>query len=108
MSDVVDDSSPATIRAAIRRVNQTPGLRIRPGTRALWRIFKAPGHSLSLAELEPEFKALALHFGWFCRRVAEELGEENPREFSLTNKSRDHNGILVLTLKPSVVIAMNG
>jgi hypothetical protein len=102
---IVDASEPAAIAKAIKLVNQTPGLRIRTGAEALWRIFKAPGHTLARSELEKEFGALDLHFGWFCRRVAEELGVDDPDTFALCDSSKDEDGDQLLTLKHSVVVA---
>ncbi len=76
--NLVDESTPAAIAKAIKHVNQTPGLRIKPGIEALWALYRAPGHTLPRQMIEKEFGAFDLHFGWFCRRVAEELGAENP------------------------------
>jgi hypothetical protein len=107
MPTIVDASDPKAIVAAIKTVNQTPGLRIEPGARALFRLFQAPGHTLTRPELEKEFGALDLHFGWFCRRVAEELGEIDPDSFALVDSIREDDGTQRLTLKPSVVEAMS-
>jgi hypothetical protein len=103
---VVDASAPAAITAAIMEVKSTPGLRIQPGIDALWKIFQAANHSMPRAELEKQFGALDLHFGWFCRRVAEQLGANEPDAFALVDHSTDANGDAVLTLKPAVVSAM--
>jgi hypothetical protein len=102
---LIDSSEPAAIARAIKKVNQTPGLRIKPGADALWRLLKAPEHALSRSDLEKEFGALDLHFGWFCRRVAEELGVSNPDTFALVDSSKSADGDQILTLKPSVVAA---
>lgn len=103
---VVDASSPAAISAAIRKVNSTPGLRIQPGAKALWKIFNAQKHTIGRIELENHFGALDLHFGWFCRRVAEELGANDPDVFALVDYSTDEGGSQLLTLKPAVAAAM--
>ena len=105
-STVVDRSSPAAISAAIKRVNSTPGLRIEPGIKALWKLHRAPNHSMLRSEMDAQFGALDLHFGWFCRRVAEELGANNPDPLALVDYSADSEGRQVLTLKPAVVAAL--
>jgi hypothetical protein len=102
----VDAASPDAIARAIKRVNQTPGFRIKPGAGALWALFNAPDHTLSRVALKKEFGALDLHFGWFCRRVAEELGIDDPPPFALANSTVDADGQR-LTLKPAVVSAMD-
>jgi hypothetical protein len=102
----IDSCSPEAVENAIRKVNQTPGLRIRPGAEALWALFNAPSHALRRAELEAKFGALDLHFGWFCRRVAEELGASNPDTFALVDYKVDGEGNQVFALKPTVVAAM--
>jgi len=100
---IVDTAAPANIAKAIKKVNQTPGLRIKTGAEALWALYKAPNHSLSRIDLDEKFGALDLHFGWFCRRVAEELGANEPNSFALVDCSENNQ---ILTLKPSVVAAM--
>jgi hypothetical protein len=105
---VVDSSSPAAIIEAIKKVNRTPGLRIQPGIEALWAIFKAPNHTMLRSDLESQFGAFDLHFGWFCRRVAEELGAKDPDVLALVDSSTAVDGRQVLTLKPAVVAAMLG
>ncbi len=103
---VVDSASPSAIANAIKHVNQTPGLRIQTGSDALWSLYRAPSHALTRGQLEEKFGALDLHFGWFRRRVAEELGANSPDAFALV----DQSGLgtdQVLTLKPSVVSAMD-
>jgi hypothetical protein len=105
---VVDSSPPEVIARAIKKVNQTPGLRIRTGTEALWKLFKAPGHALPRSEMEESFGALDLHFGWFCRRVAEELGANAPNALALVDCSTTEHEDQLLTLKSSVVAAMAG
>jgi hypothetical protein len=102
---IVDSSSPAQIAKAIVKVNQTPGLR-RIGIDVLWKLYYAPNHTLTRAELEKEFGLLENHFGLFCRRVAEELGANDPDALALVNSSQDEDGAQVLTLKPSVVTAI--
>lgn len=102
---IVDQSSVDAIATAIRRVNQTPGLRIRTGADALWALYGAPDHTLTRHQLEQKFGALDLHFGWFCRRVAEELGAEQPDAFALVNQ-RGAGADQSLTLKRAVVAAM--
>jgi hypothetical protein len=102
---VVDRSPPEAIARAIKKVTQNPGLRIEPGSQALWKLYKAPSHTLKRKELE-EGLELDLHFGWFCRRVAEELGANNPDSLALVDYSTDGDGAQVLTLKPAVVEAM--
>lgn len=103
---VVDTSDPAAIAAAIMKVKSTPSLRIQPGINALWKIFKAPEHSLLRAELDEQFGGFDLHFGWFCKRVAEQLGADEPDVLALVDYSTDASGQQVLTLKPGVVAAM--
>lgn len=103
---IVDTASPEAIAQAIRTVNQTPSLRIKPGTDALWALFKAPDYLLPRLQLEKQFGALDLHFGWFCRRVAERLGVNAPDALALVDYSVDADGRQMLTLKPSVVAAM--
>src|ERR1700674_3315515 len=103
---IVDASSRALIAKAIQKVNQAPGRRIRKGADALWKLYQAPNHTLTRADLEKEFGALDLHFGWFCRRVAEELGVNNPDALTLVNSSQDENGSQSFTLKSSIVAAI--
>ncbi|MDF2117754.1 hypothetical protein PY365_19425 [Roseiarcaceae bacterium H3SJ34-1] len=104
---IVDSSSPEQIAKAIRTVNQTPGLRIQPGIDALWALYNAPGHSMKRSEIDDKYGAFDLHFGWFCRRVAEELGANNPDVLALVDYSDDNVGTQILTLKPSVVAALS-
>ena len=89
------------------RANQSPGPHIRTGLNAMWKLYYAPNHALMRAELEIEFGVLENHFGLYCRRVAEELGANDPDALALVNSSQDENGFEVLTLKPSVVTAIN-
>jgi hypothetical protein len=56
--------------------------------------------------IESKYGAFDLHFGWFCRRVAEELGANNPDVLALVDYSHDAEGRQWLTLKPAVVAAM--
>lgn len=102
----VDLSTPASIAAAIKLVNQTPGLRIKPGIDALWALYTAPHHTLPRQKLEQDFGAFDLHFGWFCRRVAEKLGVNNPDTLALVDRSQADDGSELLTLKASVVAAL--
>jgi hypothetical protein len=106
MTNIIDNSSPEAIWAAIQKVNQTRGLRDRTGIEALWRVFRAPHYSMPYEQLVAQFGAPNLHFGWFCRRVAEELGVNDPAEYALMDRSTSEDGQLVLTLKPSVVAAL--
>jgi hypothetical protein len=101
----VDSRLPAQIAKAIVKVNKTPELR-RAGLRALWRLYYAPEHSLARAELENEFGLLEDHFGLYSRSVAEHLGVDNPDALALVNSSQNDDGIEMLTLKPSVVSAI--
>jgi hypothetical protein len=101
----VDASSPAQIAKAIVKVNKTFGLH-RAGMDVLWKLYYAPNHTLTCAELEREFGLLEDHFGLFCRRVAEELGTNDPDAIALVNSSEDDAGFQVVTLKPSVVAAI--
>jgi hypothetical protein len=103
---IVDASSPAQIAKAILTVNQTLGLR-HIGLDALWKLYYAPDHTMTRAELEIKFGLLEGHFGLYCRRVAEELGADDPPDaLALVNSSQDEDGAQVLTLKPSVVTAI--
>jgi hypothetical protein len=102
---VVDSAPPDEIAKAIKKVNQTPGLRIRTGAEALWTLYKAPSHSMLRSQMDEKFGALDLHFGWFCRRVAEELGANDPDTLALVDSS-DSGAKQVLTLKASVAAAM--
>ena len=43
---IVDTSPPEAISAAIKTVNTTKNLRLKPGIEALWALYKAPGHAL--------------------------------------------------------------
>ena len=104
---VVDTSNPKLIARAIRKVNATPGLRIQPGIDALWALYNAPDHAMTRSSIEQEFGAFDLHFGWFCRRVAEELGADNPDVLALVDYVGE-GGLQVLKLKASVVAALSG
>ena len=104
---IVDTSSPLAIHAAIRSVNSDPQRRSRYGLDVLWRLYKAPDHSLLRSAIDTRDGVLNLHFGWFCKRVAEELGDKNPDALALVDYSDDANGRQVLTLKPSVVAALS-
>ncbi len=73
----------------------------------MWAIFKAADYTLSRSQLEAKFGALDLHFGWFCRRVAEELGDVETDSFALCNSAKDAAGEQILTLKRSVVAALD-
>ena len=105
---VVDTSSPELIAKAIKKINATPGLRIEPGIKALWDIYNAPDHAMTRSAIETKYGAFDLHFGWFCRRVAEELGANNPDVLALVDYTADESGSQLLKLKPSVVAAMSG
>jgi hypothetical protein len=107
MTNIIDNSSPEEISKAIHKVNQTPGLRDRAGIEALWKVFHAPHSSMPYDELVAQFGAPNLHFGWFCRRVAEELSVNDPAEYALMDRSTSADGKLLLTLKPSVVAALS-
>jgi hypothetical protein len=103
---IIDASSPAQIAKAIVTVNQTLGLR-HIGLDALWKLYYAPDHTMTRAELDIKFGLLEDHFGLYCRRVAEELGADDPPDaLALVNSSQDGGGAQVLTLKPSVVTAI--
>jgi hypothetical protein len=95
---IVDTSDPESIAKAIRKVNATPGLRIQPGIDALWDIYNAPHHTMTRASIEKKYGAFDLHFGWFCRRVAEELGANNPDVLALVDYTTDESGLQVLKL----------
>jgi hypothetical protein len=104
---IVDNRSPDEVWEAIHYVNTTPGLRIEPGYSALLDLFGSQNHSLPVKKLAEKYGMFNAHFGWFCRRVAERLGDEEPRPFALTDASKDHHGTKVLTLKPTVVQALS-
>ncbi len=103
---IVDDAPPVMIAQAIKTVNNTPGLRIKTGLEALWVIYKAPQHQIDRSHLQEKFGAFNAHFGWFCRRVAEQVGDTEPGEFALVDQSTGAEGQTIFTLKPSVVLAM--
>jgi hypothetical protein len=44
MTNIIDNSSPEAIGAAIRKVNQTPELADRAGIEALWHAVTRRGH----------------------------------------------------------------
>ena len=71
-------------------------------------LFKAPNPSMTRGEMDNKFGAFDLHFGWFCRRVAEELGEKYPDALALVDYSNGVGKDQVLTLKSSVVAAISG
>ena len=102
---IVDSRSPAQIAKAILKVNRTPELR-RAGLDALWKLYYAPEHTLTRADLEKEFGVLEDHFGLYCRSVAEELGANDPDPLALVDSSEDEDGLAVVTLKKSVVTAI--
>src|SRR3984893_15072760 len=103
---IVDASSPDQIAKAIVTVNQALGLR-QIGLDALWKLYYAPDHTMTRAELEIKFGLLEDHFGLYCRRVAEELGADDaPDALALVNSSQDGDRVEFLTLKPSVVTAI--
>jgi hypothetical protein len=104
--DLVDDCEPSAIGAAVAKVSRTPGLRIRPGEEAKWDLYDAPDRTLPRNELKAKYRALNAHFGMFCRRVVEELGDLQPRPFALADSSTDDAGRALLTLKPTVVAAI--
>jgi hypothetical protein len=105
MANAVDVSPPYMIASAIRKVSKTPGLRIKPGSEVLWALFNAPEHSLPRAALAEKHQ-VDLHFGWFCKRVAEELGAGSPDTLALVDVSTGPDGAQTLTLKPAVAAAM--
>lgn len=74
---------------------------------ALWLICRAPGHQMLEDELSEKIGGgLTLHFGWLCRRVAEELGDPDPDAFALVDYKSDETGRRILSVKPSVLAAM--
>jgi hypothetical protein len=103
---IVDTSDPESIVRAIQKIKTTPGLRIKPGFDALRALYNAPGHTMIRSAIEKEYGAFDLHFGWFCRRAAEELGDSDPDALALVDYATDEAGSQLLTLKPSVVAAM--
>ena len=102
---IVDASSPAQIARAIVKVNKTFGLH-RAGMDVLWKLYYVANHTLTCAELEREFGLLEDHFGLYCRRVAEELGATGVDALPLVTCSREGQGFEIITLKPSVVAAI--
>jgi hypothetical protein len=76
------------------------------GLDALWKLYHAPHHTLTKGEIEREFGLLEDHFGLYCRRVAEELGANDPDPLPLVTSSQDEYGNKMITLKPSVVMAI--
>jgi hypothetical protein len=102
---IVDASSPSQIAKAIVKVNQALGLR-HTGSTILWKLYYAPNHTMTRAELEVEFGELTDHFGVYCWRVAEELGASDPDALALVNNSLDDHGFEMVTLKPSVFAAI--
>jgi hypothetical protein len=105
---VVDRSDLQSISRAIRKINATPGLRIQPGIDALWALYNSPDHTMTRSSIEKQYGAFDLHFGWFCRRVAEELGANNPDVLALVDYATDEAGSQILKLKASVAAAMSG
>jgi hypothetical protein len=102
---IVDASSSAQIAKAIVKANEALGLG-HAGLTVLWKLYYAPDHTMTRAELEVEFGVLADHFGLYCWRVAEELGASDPDALALVNHSLDDQGFEIITLKPSVVAAI--
>jgi hypothetical protein len=72
----------------------------------LWALYYAPRNTLPRVRLEREFGLLADHFGAYARRVAEELGGEEPDLNPLVNFWFDEQDVEMITLKPSVVTAI--
>jgi hypothetical protein len=102
---IIDASSTIDLAKAIVEVNRSPELR-QAGLAALWALYYAPRHTLPRVRLEREFGLLADHFGAYARRVAEELGGEEPDSLPLVNSWFDGHGVEMITLKPSVVTAI--
>jgi hypothetical protein len=102
---IVDASSSAQIAKAIVKANQVMGLGD-TGLTVLWKLYYAPDHTMTRAELEVEFGVLADQFGLYCWRVAEELRTSDPDPLALVNHSLDDQGFEIITLKPSVVAAI--
>ena len=103
---LVDTSDPGVIIRAIESVNKDPKLRSDYGLKTLWRLYGAPGHAMLRSDLDDR-QALDLHFGWFCRRVAEQLGMSDPDALALVDYTDDGEGRQILTLKPSVAAALD-
>ena len=103
--NVIDVSLTIEIAKAIVVVNQNSDLR-QAGLAAMWRLYYAPKHTLARVSLEGEFGVLADHFGAYARRVAEELGAEEPDALPLVNSWLDEHGVEMITLKPPVVTAI--
>jgi hypothetical protein len=100
-------TDPAAIAAAIVRVNTTPGKRTEAGRRALIALFDAPRHTRTVEGLEGQVGLVVNnHLGWLCNRVAEELKIEPTGLSVLTSRTVDPDGKVRLTLKPSVVKAI--
>jgi hypothetical protein len=87
-------------------VQRDPQKRSHYGIAALWKLFNSSSHSALRTEMDSNQGRLNLHFGWFCRRVAEELDEVEPSALALVNFSTDDKGQQTLTLKPAVVAAL--
>src|ERR1700724_1744276 len=87
----IDLRSPAHIAEAIVKVNKTFGLH-RTGMNVLWKLYYAPNHALTRAELQKEFGLLEDHFGLFCRRVTQVLGADDSDALALVNSSQDESG----------------
>ena len=67
-------------------MNKGPELRA-AGLGALWRLYYAPQNIVLRADLERDFGLLEDYFGLYRRRVAEELGADDPDAFALVNSS---------------------
>ncbi len=104
---VVDTATPDAIAAAIQKVQRTPELRSKHGITALWKVYNAPEHRIRRTDLAEQIGGVDLHFGWFCRRVAEELGDAAPDALALVDYVMDDTGNQFLSVKPNVVAALS-
>lgn len=103
---VVDLATPEQVAAALKAVNKDTNRRSTHGMQVLWELYGAPGYRMATRDLEAKYGGINTNFGWLCKRVAEELGSQEPDEFALADRSEDEHGYQVLTLKPNVVAAM--
>lgn len=108
MSDVLINSTPAAIKAAVYEVRyHTEGM-----SPVAWEVFAfllaAPHSTLPYDDLVLRFGKTAVnaHFGWFCKKVVKALGGTPQSTFPLVNKSLDKNKRPIFHLKKPVIQAM--
>ncbi|MFP3944668.1 MAG: hypothetical protein ACLFWF_12280 [Alphaproteobacteria bacterium] len=103
----IDQASPRELCDALLSAQPGKGYqRSNEGLKILLDLYRADDNRLPYDQADGGRNTLEAHFGWVCRRTAEQLGDQSPEPFALCNTYTDEHGIKWLALKPNVVEAL--